>query len=243
MNKRLFSLILLIVSLTLLFSSFKLTLTGYSIFSSNLNMNSIGIFSLIIFFLSLFVLISKQGLDAILVPTGSLDADQRRAKKAAEYRGNNGLLYLVSGAVGTKEETSQPRGIYNRLVSEGVQPQRIHIEGRARNTVENVLYSLKMLKRYGAKEIGIASNPTHLWRFIDIAERAKEEGLIDPSFKIYPLKTDETLREGIYGVLAYLEYLFLTRIAGYKLRETAKKNMPPLFIKRILSRQIFARKS
>ena len=93
------------------------------------------------------------------------------------------------------------------------------VEPQARNTIENVLYSLEKIKKRGGTDVGIVSYPRHLDRFENIIKRGKEEGVIDKNFEIYriPTKYEEAPREKVYE--------FLSRILGrYKLRHGDRKS-------------------
>ena len=140
------------------------------------------------------------------------------------------MVYVISGA---KEKCSlketQRYEIYRELRRHGIKPEEIILEKKSRNTIENLMDSLELLKKKGARKIGISSNPSHLDRFETILHEAKKEGLIDKEIKIYRLRTDESFGESIYGFFAKL-------INQYKLREgikNSKKYETPNLIKNI----------
>ena len=61
------------------------------------------------------------------------------------------------------------------LVSAGIDEQRIHREGASTDTVENLVFSKKIIGRDDAS-IGIVTNNFHLYRALRIAEK---QGLRD----------------------------------------------------------------
>ncbi len=64
------------------------------------------------------------------------------------------------------------------LVEKGINPERIYIEDLAKDTVGNALYSVKIMKELGAKNLTIISSATHMRRAIAVfREMAISEGL------------------------------------------------------------------
>lgn len=64
------------------------------------------------------------------------------------------------------------------LVEKGINPDRIHIEDLAKDTVGNALYSVKIMKELGAKNLTIISSATHMRRAIAVfKEMSVTEGL------------------------------------------------------------------
>lgn len=103
------------------------------------------------------------------------------------------------------------------------------IEGESKNSLENLLNTIKKVKKKGAKSIGIASNPSHLDRYEDILKQAKKEGIVDKNFKIYRIETDESFADKFYGAISRLFY-------RYKLSsglDEAKKRKTPSWLKKL----------
>ena len=174
----------------------------------------------IVLFIVFFLLVSRKKLDAIIIPTGpSYEVGRERASVAAKrYAHGKGADYLIiSGELGDKElKESQRADIYRTLRSYGIKAGDIRIEGKSENSLENLLYSLKKVKKKGIKRVGIASSPSHLDRFRDIFDAAKKQGLIDKGFRLYKIRTKENVKDRISGLFARLFY-------RYKLAKGVKK--------------------
>ncbi len=167
---------------------------------------------------------TRQNLDAIMIPTGPRDL--LRAEKAYEhYRNNSSRYFLITGEIqrdnmGKVKKDAQPYQIYKLLRNYGIKPSQIIVEGKSKNTLENVLNSLEELKARGLKEIGVSTGKTHYWRFDELIERAKQEGIIDKNFHIYHIPVPENAKEKAYGIGAYLkDHLKLRR---YGLKSSSK---------------------
>lgn len=64
------------------------------------------------------------------------------------------------------------------LVEKGISPDRIYIEDQAKDTVGNALYSVKIMKELGAKNLTLISSATHMRRAIAVfKEMSVTEGL------------------------------------------------------------------
>jgi uncharacterized SAM-binding protein YcdF (DUF218 family) len=207
------SILSLIASAIFLLISFKPSLTGGFI-GINLDISPLYLISSVFFLVSILIFATRQTLDAIMIPTGTREADKERTDKAVEeyYLGRGADFLLISGRIDRPIETSQVYDIYKRLKGYGIKQEEVQVEGRSANTLENVLFSLEKLKKRGAKDVGIASNPMHLDRFEYIIEKAKESGIIDRDFRVHRLETSEDLKQKWYELLAGLKY-------RYKLRE------------------------
>lgn len=236
MNKKAVGAFLFVASTILMVASHYFSITGYSI-SSNANnllqlVPHIGIFLL---FVSLLFLTTRQSLDAILIPIGpSLRVDKERAHRAIEDYQQRKLkpkLIMISGRLEREggARTSQRYRIYSELRGYGIKPSEIKIEGESENTLENVLFSLKKIEKLGARDIGIASNPSHLDRIEEIIKQGKKEGIINSNLHVYRLESQETAGSRVYGYLSGL-------LNRYRLRrgvEKARESKTPEWIKKI----------
>lgn len=64
------------------------------------------------------------------------------------------------------------------LVEKGIKPERIYIEDQAKDTVGNALYSVKILKELGAKNVTLVTSATHMRRGLAVLkEMVVTEGL------------------------------------------------------------------
>jgi len=229
--KKIYGWLLLIISIICFLSSNLLTITG-NVIGTNANGQHFKlIFGLVFFILSLLILTGKKSLDAIIIPTGpSKEIGAKRADRAGEeYKKVGSKILLISGGPEKELKNSQRYAIYKELRKYDISPVEIRIEGKSKNTIENVLYSIEKLKKLGAYEIGIASEPSHLYRFEDIIKQGKKEGIIDKNIRIYELKTKETPGSFAYGMGAMI-------LNKYRLRkglEKAAKVETPKWLKSI----------
>ena len=101
--------------------------------------------SMIFIIASLFIFVSRQTLDAIMIPTGGYEENTKRIRRALEeYDFGKGAKYvLISG--GTPTQDFQ---IYRKLRQAGVEKKKIRLEGKSNSTLDNVLYSLETLKKW-----------------------------------------------------------------------------------------------
>ncbi|MCH8945694.1 MAG: YdcF family protein [Nanoarchaeota archaeon] len=242
MRKNTLGMIFLVLSLVFLLAPTSLTITGNVILENfHFGFSYFYIIGIIFLFSSMIIFVSRQTLDAIIIPTSpSHEEDIERAGKAGkeEDKLKDEGYFLISGYVPKEKgkrlyKGSQTQDIYRELRKHGIKPSEIKIEPKARNTIENVIYSLEEIKKRGGKDIGIVSYPGHLDRFEDIIRQAKEEGLVDRKFDIHrmPTRYKETQKEKAYE--------FLSRILNrYKLRhgveEALKSEDDPLvkFVKK-----------
>ena len=172
----------------------------------------------------------KSLLEAIVIPTGSLEADRERTGRAMEKYSefeNPTPYVLITGDIEQNAhgelKNSRYYSIYEELREKyNLKPSDMIIEGKSQDTLENFLYSVKKLKKKGIDKMEIATNRTQFWRFKMFEKKAKKEGLIKESFKIKPLYTHESFKEFIYGILALIKDYF--RIKSTKSLEAARKN-------------------
>jgi hypothetical protein len=99
-----------------------------------------------------------------------------------------------------------------------------------------MLYSLKKIKDKGGREVGIVSYPWHLERFNEIVKRGKKEGLIDEDFNIHRIETNQSIKQGIYGILGEILQIYRLRHGIKKSLDSSRnENKFTNFIKNILS--------
>lgn len=209
-------LFLLVFVVSFLFST-DFSMTGNSIKESFSYVDFWDIFTIFSFVMFLVVFLSGKKLEAILVPTGTHEADRERAKKGAKYyheHEDREPEVLVSGSHDVQPFlSSQPGHIYKYLRKGKVPREDIIFEPYSKNTAENVVYSCDVIRKEGIKRIDVVSNPSHLWRFRYLFDKAKDEGLIDKDVKIGYIPTRrnflfEDVKDGVYGIMHYLYYLW-----------------------------------
>ena len=207
----------LVIAIIFLLFSFTPTITGAAIgtLQSFSYLHAIGFAFLLI---SILIFASKQTLDAIIIPTGpSFEIDKERTEKALEeYKREKGGVFMITGRIDKPVKDSQVYKIYQHLRNSDIKPSQMIVEGKSRNTIENVLFSLEKLKEKSAKDVGISSNPSHLDRFEYIIQKAREEGIVNKNFRVHRLETPENLREKIYGFLANMKTRYELRLGFSK---------------------------
>lgn len=188
MNNRILSSIFFLFAL-IVFSLPNFNFTGAVISELSLNQNVLYLVAVILFVVSVFLFLSRNSLDAIVIPTGTWEADIDRTEKALSEKNRlkEGGYFLISGYKGEGFEEmrkSQSYRIYKYLRDHGVVPYNIRVEGKSHDLEENVLYVLKKMKEMEEKsgkskplEIAFVSSPAHLKRFEDFYEEATRRGL------------------------------------------------------------------
>ncbi|MCR4327550.1 MAG: YdcF family protein [Nanoarchaeota archaeon] len=217
-------LVLLFAGFIFLFLSVDVTLTGAVIGTDIKITNSLFfVFGLTFFMASLILFVANKSLESLVIPTGTLEADEKRvetAMRSYSHTKEPKPYVLVSGEIhrderGRPKPDTQQYSIYKELREHyGLKPSDFIIEGKSRDTLENFLYSIKKLKRKKVNHMKIATNPTQYWRFKLFEREAKREGLVDDSFEVEPLYTSESPKEFVYGVLAYVKDYVRVKSAG-----------------------------
>jgi hypothetical protein len=216
--------LLLVVGFVFLFNSVYPSITGAVIGDGYGIVNELSFIIGMAFLIGFFVLhIHSKSLEAIVIPTGSLEADEERSERAMiEYpKDEEKTPYiLVTGDIhrdahGRIKKDSQQSSIYKELRGKyGLTPSDMIIEGKSRDTLENFLYSIRKLKKKDIKKIEISTNRTQYWRFKMFEREAKKEGLIGEDFEISPLYTDESFSQFAYGTLALAKDYLRVKVAG-----------------------------
>jgi len=227
----------LAISISLFLISFNPAISG-GVIEVNTNISPSFVIGLVFLVLSLLVFASKQTLDAILIPTGTLDADILRTdtavreKKKLKERG----YFVISGYYprGNLEgiRKSQDYMIYKRLREQEppIVPEEMMVEGQSHDTLENTLYSLKKIKQRAEKEgitgtldVGITTYHSHFKRFVDFYEKAVKKGMLKRGdFRLHEIPTPETEEDRKYGAspLRRLYHNFqLTTIGRYRSKD------------------------
>ena len=219
-----------------------LSMTGNVVAEIPSGQNATYILALAFFLVSVFLFLSKQSLDAIVIPSGggTFDSetkmwsqDRDRAEKGLASGGKlkpEGY-YVVSGykGQGMKEIRGQSYSIYNFFREHGIKPKKMIIEGRSHDSEENVLYTLKKLKEIEEKrgierswDIAFVSYSKHLKRFKDFYEEAVKQGLVDKDdFRFHEIKTENDEQMG-YEDSAFRKLIHEYKLKTMKMRYGAK---------------------
>lgn len=244
MKRKKIGLFLFGVSLILFSAGLMSSMTGGIIGAKIINFSVFQILGFCFFIGSLILLMSRQSLDAIVIPTGGgkwnpesqmYSEDEERAKKGfseGEKLKKEGY-YVISGykGEGIKEmQGGQSYSIYKFLRNHGVKPSKMIVEGKSHDTMENVLYTLKKLKEKEEKNgverpwnIAFVSYKDHLKRYNDFETEAIKKGLVNKNdFEFHEIPTNENSEEKDYETSPMRKILHrykLATIGKYKLKD------------------------
>ncbi|MGN0369901.1 MAG: YdcF family protein [Butyrivibrio sp.] len=105
-------------------------------------------------------------------PSNSL---KKRLLKAAEYLNDNpDTIAVVSGGQGTGEDISEAQCMYDFLIGEGIEADRIIMEDASVNTRENIIFSMDIIyDNYsdGEPKVGLVTNNFHIFRATSICSK------------------------------------------------------------------------
>ena len=91
-----------------------------------------------------------------------------RINRAYDYlTANPDVICIVSGGQGPGEDITEAKCMYDRLVSKGIDPERIWQEDKSTSTRENIRFSLEVIEAKTGRrptEAAIISNEFHLFR-------------------------------------------------------------------------------
>ncbi len=154
------------------------------------------------FILSQYGATPKAGADYMIIlgaqwkPQGPSEALKRRLDAALDYLEENpDTIVIVSGGRGSDEVMSEAAGMSGYLVDRGISRDRILIEDRSSNTLENIVFSGEMFDMENSRVV-IVTNNFHVFRALKIAEKqgyAHAEGLAAGS--VPALAPNNLLRE------------------------------------------------
>ena len=116
----------------------------------------------------------------------------QRINAAAEYLDEHpDAVCIVSGGKGDDEQISEAQCMFDHLTAKGIAPERIIMEDRSTNTVENIAYSKEIIEREGLSErAAIVTDIFHGYRASRIAADAGLEcGSIPAPVSWYLLPT------------------------------------------------------
>ena len=132
---------------------------------------------------------------------GPSEVLRRRLESAAKYLEQNpDTIVIVSGGQGGNEPISEAAGMRQYLVDIGISGERILMEDRSTNTMENLVFSSNLLDKQNDRVV-IVTNNFHMFRALQIAEKqgyARVEGLAASS--VVSFLPNNLLREFL-GVL------------------------------------------
>ena len=176
----------LLVGIILFFTKSEFAVTGKFLRGFN-EINFFQMLGITIIFVSMILMLKKDSLEAVVVPTGpSLEIDQKRAKNGArKYLQNKDRFVIISGIYNDgKLHGSQSEKIYRTLREGGVPRERILFEHESEDTLENVLYTSKLAMEKGIKNLIVSTDKPHAKRFKLLFDRAKKKGLAPKDLRV-----------------------------------------------------------
>ncbi len=100
---------------------------------------------------------------------------RKRLEAAKEYLDENpDTIAVVSGGKGPGEDLSEAQCMYNYLIENGINPERIIMEDKSTSTEENIEFSMNIIESNFEGEspsIGVVTNNFHIYRAVKICEK------------------------------------------------------------------------
>ena len=125
----------------------------------------------------------QPGADYLIVigaqwkPEGPSEVLRRRLDKAAKYlKENPDTIVIVSGGQGSDEPISEAAGMRQYLVNSGISDERILVEDSSTNTMENLVFSGRLLDK-SSDRVVIVTNNFHMFRALQIAQKQGYENV------------------------------------------------------------------
>ncbi len=125
---------------------------------------------------------APAGLDYLIVLGAQVREDgpsavlKYRLDAAANYlQENENTLCIVTGGKGEGEPSTEGDGMRKYLLQQGIAPERIIVEDRARNTVQNIQFSSQLMTSPDAPT-ALVTNNFHVTRAMALA---RKQGLTD----------------------------------------------------------------
>ncbi len=100
---------------------------------------------------------------------------RKRLETACDYlEQNDNTIAIVSGGQGSGEDISEAQCMYDYLIEQGIDSNRIYMENKSTNTDENIEYSMSIindLSNNSAENIGIITNNFHIYRTVAVCRQ------------------------------------------------------------------------
>ena len=136
---------------------------------------------------------------------------QKRLNKTLElYESCEGAYIIVSGGQGDNEVRSEASAMKEYLCERGAPEERVIVEERSRNTVQNIRYSFEIIEKEGLSGYTVVSvsNAFHIPRIILLCDRMGHESV--------PALAEDPDQRFIFATLVreYMSYVKLILFGG-----------------------------
>lgn len=119
----------------------------------------------------------RKDLDYIIVLGAHVDGTRlslallERTRRAFQYlKENPRTKAVLSGGMGTGEQITEARAMYDYLTERGVEGNRLILEERSTNTKENLDFSLALIGDLD-RSVGVVTNHFHVFRGVAIGRK------------------------------------------------------------------------
>ena len=219
MNIRILALAFFMAALAIMFLGSPSSLSGYAVYSGSYHAQSYFYLLSVVFLVISFLLFTyRRTLDVLMIPTeASTTRIRAKSRTAAKWYKEHGAKVIVASGGEMpfldRAYKNEAEVVRDELRKAGVSDSHIYVEGNSRDTVENVIFTLRKMYARGehVRDIGIVSYPSHLDRFETIIKDGQDKGDIDPRIRIHRIETDETLTERLWEIPARF-------VTNYRLR-------------------------
>lgn len=140
--------------------------------------------------------------------TPSAILQERLEATLSYWRESPQTVFIVSGGQGNGEQITEAQCMFDYLTARGIPEEQVWMEPAATTTVENLNYSMELIRRHTEESVrvGLVSSEFHLFRASLMAEDlGLEPELIPAQTRIGTLRMNYYLRE-IPAVWFYLVF-------------------------------------
>lgn len=131
---------------------------------------------------------------------------RKRLETAKEYLEENpDTVAVVSGGQGEGEDLSEAQCMYDYLIENGINPERIIMEDKSTSTEENIEFSMNIIEGdFEGEEpsIGVVTNNFHVYRAVKICEKKGYEVSGIPAESDHILFVNYMVRE-FFAIVQY----------------------------------------
>jgi hypothetical protein len=216
---------LLILSGILIFSDFPFNQTGNVVSYYFTGFNLSHFLGLILLFLSLILLIQREGLEYLVVPIGIEKMEGAKAKSAEKLieRHKNEGHYIdrvvLTGDIEREKkrhkehfEKNNPV-VYDSLRKSGILPKQIKLL-HGMDSEEDILYLGEMVKP--GDTVYFDTFPLHFREYVTLVKKAQRDNKFPKNIKLRNARIPQDRTEFMYGLLGWMEEVLKRRPLSYK---------------------------